>query len=688
MFKFDQGDNYSTQIDILNSWATDNIPGLSFRSETPDGSCWYYAVARSVAPQSRTHEEALQNMQPFTKQNLKYMFASRVYEKHKPRNVSDAADKIQTYLNEIKKFDVVFKNTLQKALNTVVSRNLAKDVDEFENVLIDEYLRLRSLSRGQNKWVTSAEAMACEMYARRPVIICTCRGLSDQVNVRWISGEHSGNDVFVAQRFIVNDPAAIVLAYIASDTALNAAYGKSSSLNSENITVHQDHYGSGKFDPLDNTTYKNIVTHLYRNRKVYDFKNAAEWRNEFNAHLKQAYAARSSDTTAAETLTTAADQDLYFETQTGPATCLMHAINNASQDSVITIEDIESLNPKTLRPYLTKSGVSDDFLRQCPKVAVKTFSPRLILPDELTSDRTAAARFATLLPVIVFYVNHYTAFVKSNTRYYYLDSLAKKPVEFDNQRAMHKFFTKKFTDTTKLVLYSLNPNVSLKSLDRTMQKGPTQTGTRCDSQDRDEISLLSSDNETDAEDDYQQNLIDQDVDKTKDIISLLSDDECTELTGQQQEKMEALYSTHDDLRFENQIELAKEYFKLYKKSFAVKASSKHGKGLFARKKLKPYTKIFYFGRYYPDQTTLDRCNFASDYGIASPDNEYVVDGGDADILKYNIAARINQGNEEEVNAVLLWDSEIMMPYVELTKTVRKNNEILTRYGKGFWRGKN
>ena len=366
----------------------------------------------------------------------------------------------------------------------------------------------------------------------------------------------------------------------------------------------------------------------------------------------------------------------------------MHAINNASQKPVITIEDIEDLNHDTLEPYLTESGVSDDFLRQCPKIAVKTFSPRLILPDKFNSNTTAAARFTTLLPVIVSYVNHYTAFVKYNTKYYYLDSLAEKPVEFDNQSAMHKFFTKKFTDTSNLVLYSMNPNVSLKSLNRSMQKGSTQTGTHYDSQDGGDISLLSSDNETDAEDDYQQGLVAQDADESEGSISLLSDDECTELTEQQQEKMEALYSTHDDLRFEKQIELAKEYFKLYEQSFAVKPSLKHGKGLFAKKKLKPETKIFYFGRYYPDQATFDRCNFASDYGIASPDNEYVVDGGDADILEYNIAARINQGNGEEVNAVLLWDPDIMMPYVELTKTVRKNSEILTRYGTGFWRGKN
>eukprot|EP01047_Picozoa_sp_COSAG01_P138319 COSAG01_NODE_68953_length_262_cov_2.220859_1_plen_57_part_10 len=42
--QYDTNLNYSRDIDVLNQWAEQHIPGLRFTSEVPDGHCYYYAI--------------------------------------------------------------------------------------------------------------------------------------------------------------------------------------------------------------------------------------------------------------------------------------------------------------------------------------------------------------------------------------------------------------------------------------------------------------------------------------------------------------------------------------------------------------------------------------------------------------------------------------------------------------------
>tara|TARA_Y100001972_G_scaffold23605_1_gene28402 strand:+ start:15572 stop:18838 length:3267 start_codon:yes stop_codon:yes gene_type:complete len=151
----------------------------------------------------------------------------------------------------------------------------------------------------------------------------------------------------------------------------------------------------------------------------------------------------------------------------------------------------------------------------------------------------------------------------------------------------------------------------------------------------------------------------------------------------------------DDLRHPNnkhtqlaeQVKLAKKQAEKLKNVVTVEDTDDgRGKGLFALKDLRTGFRIYYYGKFYQDHEQRMGAVPDSDKVVTDKHGNppWEVDGGNKQVLPYNLAARINHTDDHLANADLGWDHKEQQPYIKINQAgVEAGDEILINYGDAY-----
>jgi hypothetical protein len=241
--QYDAQANYSSDINTLNQWAAQHLPGLVFTSEVPDGHCYYYAIARQMHPDIASEAEPAtwvkrNVIMPKFISHARHIFAQGSPE---PDSVEAWKDQIIQYLQtfmyveddngrkrlmEDAAFDAGMISQVRNAANAVKKRS--GSVEDLFAEIADRVYKHRVLGRDDFPFVNMLDIQLLQQDCLRPIL--TFQVTAGRVTVAYVDNSRTpaqGED-FETAIAILRTQNPIILAF----------------LRFNGSSIH-NHYGSG-----------------------------------------------------------------------------------------------------------------------------------------------------------------------------------------------------------------------------------------------------------------------------------------------------------------------------------------------------------------------------------------------------------------------------------------------------------